>query len=165
MDSAFYNHDVIGAARRAGARFSVTARMGPTVRAAITSIDEQAWTAIHYPQAFVDQDTGELVSDAEVAEISYTAFPSHPTSKQATGRLIARRVKRLNPKTECGQDGLFAVWRYDAVFVTSDFEMVQAESQHRDHAIIEQVIADAVASALAHLPSGSVPANAARPVL
>lgn len=30
--------------------------------------------------------------------------------------------------------------------------MLQAESQHRDHAIVEQVIADAAASALAHLP-------------
>jgi hypothetical protein len=39
--------------------------------------------------------------------------------------------------------------------------MVQAESQHRAHAIIEQLIADVVASALANLPSGSFPANAA----
>jgi hypothetical protein len=60
---------------------------------------------------------------------------------------------------------LFDVWRYHAVFVTSQFEMVQAESQHRDHAIIEQLIADAAASALAHLPSGSFQANAAWAVL
>src|SRR4051812_12182277 len=52
MDSAFYNHEVIGAVRRAGARFSVTARMGPTVRAAIAGIDNQGWRAIHYPNAF-----------------------------------------------------------------------------------------------------------------
>ena len=57
------------------------------------------------------------------------------------------------------------MWRYHAVFVTSDFEMLQAESQHRGHAIIEQVIADAAASALAHLSSGSFPANAAWAVL
>jgi hypothetical protein len=79
--------------------------------------------------------------------------------------LIVRRVKRLNPNTAPEQDGLFDVWRYHAVFLTSDFEMLQAESQHRDHAIIEQVIADAAASALAHLPSGSFPANAAWAVL
>jgi DDE family transposase len=76
-----------------------------------------------------------------------------------------RRVKRLNPKTTPGQDGLFDVWRHHAVFVTSQFPMLQAESQHRDHAIIEQVIADAAASALAHLPSGSFNANAAWAVL
>jgi len=51
------------------------------------------------------------------------------------------------------------------VFVTSGFQMLQAEGQHRDHAIIEQTIADAAASALAHLPSGSFPANAAWTVL
>lgn len=103
---------------------------------------------------FVDDHTGQLVSDAEVAEIGYTAFTSHPTNKQVTGRLIVRRVKRCNANTEPGQDGLFDVWRYHAVFVTSDFEMLQAESRHRDRAIIEQVIADAAASALAHLPRG-----------
>jgi Transposase DDE domain group 1 len=43
--------------------------------------------------------------------------------------------------------------------------MLQAESQHRAHAIVEQVIADAAASALAHLPSGSFNANAAWAVL
>src|SRR3954447_24789756 len=57
MDSAFYNHEVVGAVRRAGARFSVTARMGPSVRAAIAAIGEDAWTAIHYPDAFVDEET------------------------------------------------------------------------------------------------------------
>src|SRR6266496_1781102 len=39
--------------------------------------------------------------------------------------------------------------------------MLQAETQHRGHAIVEQLIADAKASALAHLPSGSFAANAA----
>jgi hypothetical protein len=39
--------------------------------------------------------------------------------------------------------------------------MLDAESAHRDHAIIEQVIADLKNSALAHLPSGCFAANAA----
>jgi hypothetical protein len=67
--------------------------------------------------------------------------------------LIVRRVKRLNPTP--GQDGLFDLWRHHAVFVTSGFEMLQAESCHRAHAIVEQLIADAAASALAHLPWAS----------
>ena len=37
----------------------------------------------------------------------------------------------------------------------------QAEGQHRDHAIVEQVFADLTCGPLAHLPSGSFPANAA----
>ena len=39
--------------------------------------------------------------------------------------------------------------------------MIQAEAQHRDHAIVEQVFADLVSGPLAHLPSGHFPANAA----
>jgi hypothetical protein len=39
--------------------------------------------------------------------------------------------------------------------------MLDAEAAHRDHAIIEQVIADLKNSALAHLPSGCFTANAA----
>jgi hypothetical protein len=89
--------------------------------------------------------------------------PSSARSTTDNSRLIVRRVKRLNPTP--GQHGMFDVWRHHAVFLTSDFVMLQAESQHRGHAIIEQVIADAAASALAHLPSGSFPANAAWGVL
>ncbi|MFJ1551043.1 transposase [Streptomyces sp. NPDC088246] len=38
---------------------------------------------------------------------------------------------------------------------------LQAEQEHRHHAVVEQVIADSKASALAHLPSGHFHANAA----
>jgi hypothetical protein len=61
---------------------SLTTGANPGVNAAISQIPEQAWPAIHYPNAFVDTDTGELVSDTQVAEISYTAFTSHPTRRQ-----------------------------------------------------------------------------------
>jgi hypothetical protein len=100
------------------------------------------------------------VSDAEVAETEYTAF----TSKKAgaiTARLIIRRVRDLNRQAAAGQGELFHVWRYHAVFTDSPFVMVQAEDQHRDHAIVEQVFADWASGPLAHLPSGSFPANAA----
>jgi hypothetical protein len=39
--------------------------------------------------------------------------------------------------------------------------MVQAEAQHRDHAVIEQISADLIDGPLAHLPSGRFNANAA----
>ena len=39
--------------------------------------------------------------------------------------------------------------------------MLAAEADHRDHAIIEQVIADLIDGPLAHLPSGEFAANAA----
>jgi hypothetical protein len=162
-DSKFYTADVVATAARYGAAVSLTTGSNPSVHTAIAQIPDTAWRAIHYPNAFVDEDTGQLVSDAEVAETPYLAFSSRPTKRRVHGRLIVRRVKRLNPTI--GQDGLFEVWRYHAVFVTSGVEMLQAESQHRAHAIVEQVIADAAASALAHLPSGSFQANAAWAVL
>ena len=43
----------------------------------------------------------------------------------------------------------------------SPFETIQAEGQHRDHAIVEQVFADCYDGPLAHLPSGHFNANAA----
>ncbi len=60
-----------------------------------------------------------------------------------------------------GQDELFACWRHHAVFTDSPFVLIQAEEQHRDHALIEQVFADLTSGPVAHLPSGSFPANAA----
>jgi len=55
-DSGYYRQDMIAAAVRAQAWFSVTARMNSTVRQAITAIDEDAWTPIRYPRAIWDQD-------------------------------------------------------------------------------------------------------------
>lgn len=164
-DAKFYTADVAATAARYQASVSLTTGSNPSVDAAISTIPDTAWTAIHYPNAFVDTDTGALVSDAQVAEIPYTAFTSHPTREQVPGRLIVRRVKRLGAPAAAGQDELFPTWRHHAVFVTSRFATLQAEGQHRDHAIIEQTIADGAASALAHLPSGSFSANAAWAVL
>jgi hypothetical protein len=160
MDSAFYSAAACGAARAAGAFFSVTVAMNPHVAAAIAAIPEDAWTPIQYPRALWDDQLRAWVSDAEVAETTYTAF----TSKKAgaiTARLIVRRVKDLNRQAAAGQDELFDVWRYHAVFTDSPFVMLQAEEQHRDHAIVEQVFADWASGPLAHLPSGFFPANAA----
>jgi hypothetical protein len=47
------------------------------------------------------------------------------------------------------------------VFTDSTEPMLLAEAHHRDHAIIEQVIADLKSSALKHFPSGSFNANGA----
>ena len=54
-----------------------------------------------------------------------------------------------------------SLWRYHAVFTDSPFVLLQAEEHHRDHAQVEQVFADLADGPLAHLPSGSFPANAA----
>jgi hypothetical protein len=161
-DSAFYSYDIAAAARRAGAHFSITARLTPAVTRAITSIDDKAWTPIRYPHAIYDHDERRWVSDAEVAEVAFTAFTNRRATEHITARLIVRRVRRLNPAAaRDGQDELFAVYRYHAVFTDSPQPLLDAEATHRDHAIIEQVIADLKNSALAHLPSGHFNANGA----
>jgi hypothetical protein len=159
-DSAFYSAAFTGAVRAAGAFFSVTVQMNPHVAATIAAIGEDAWMPIKYPRAIWDDQLRAWVSDAEVAETEYTAFTSKK-GQAITARLIVRRVKDLNRKAAEGQDELFCAWRYHAIFTDSPFTMLQAEEQHRDHAQVEQVLADWTSGPLAHLPSGSFPANAA----
>jgi hypothetical protein len=73
-----------------------------------------------------------------------------------------RRVRDLAKPATVGEQGeLFPVWRYHPFFTDSPAETLQAEREHRHHAVVEQVIADSKASALAHLPSGKFNANTA----
>jgi hypothetical protein len=162
-DSAYYGADVIAAARRHRTHFSITARKDRAVTAAIASISEDAWTRIRYPKAVFDDQLQQWISDAEVAEIPFTAFTSKPQARQVTARLIVRRVRDANPDhmSVDAQGELFRVWRHHAFFTDSPLPMLTAEAGHRRHAIIEQVIADLKNSALAHLPSGSFAANSA----
>ncbi len=162
-DSQFYNADVVAACHRASTHFSITTGMNPSIKRAIATIPDHAWRPIRYPRAVVDPDTGELISDAEVAETSaYTAFTGRKKAEQITARLIVRRVRDLAKPPTIGEQGeLFPVWRHHPFFTDSPFETLQAERQHRHHAVIEQVIADGKAGPLAHLPSGKFNANAA----
>ena len=156
-DSAYYGHAVIAAALRHQACFSITARQDNAIRKAIATIGEQAWTPIKYTNAIYDEDQQRWISDAEVAEVSYTAFAASK-AKQVTARLIVRRVKDMNP---ANQSELFTAYRYHAVFTNSPLPLLEAEKTHRAHAIVEQVIADLKNGPLTHLPSGRFWANSA----
>ena len=163
-DSAFYSHALVTAVLTAGADVSITVRMDPAVKRAITTIDEDAWTTIKYTDAIYDETTGTWISKAQVAEIPFTAFTSKKKTDQVPGRLIVRRIPDLNPKTSHGQETLFDTWRFHAFFTTTapdQLDTVAADQTHRRHALIENVHADLKASALAHLPSGVFNANAA----
>src|SRR4030095_15275882 len=60
---------------------------------------------------------------------------------------------------------LWPDWRHFA-FVTNRSDAIEiVEGEHRDHAVVEQVIADLKDQALAHFPSGHFYANAAWTVL
>ena len=161
-DSAFFQSDVVAAVLRRKACFSITARLNPPVRKAIDTISADAWTTIKYTDAVWDEDGQRWISQAEVAEITFTAFSSLAKDKQVTARLIVRRVPDVNPNN---QNPLFTVYRYHAVFTNSPLLMLEAEKAHRGHAIVEQVIADLKNGPLAHLPSGSFWANSAWLVL
>ena len=167
-DSAFYGRGLVGAAVRAGADVSVTVRMDPKVKAAITTIADDAWQTIEYTDAVFDEATGRWISRAEVAEIPFTAFAGQKKADRVPGRLVVRRIPDLNPKSKDGQETLFDTWRFHAFFTTTEpavLDTVAADKTHRGHAVIEQVHADLKSSALAHLPSGKFAANAAWLVL
>jgi Transposase DDE domain group 1 len=119
-DSAYGNSTVVAACRRAGARFSLVLTKNRTVAAAI---DEDAWTPVKYPGAVRDPDTGAWISDAEVAEIGFTAFASTPHA--VTARLIVRRVKDARYR-----DALFPVWRYHPFFTNTDEATGQPRAAH-----------------------------------
>jgi len=60
-----------------------------------------------------------------------------------------------------GRSERFTAYRHHAVFTNSPLSMHDAEGGHRDHAIIEQVIADLKGGSLAHMPFGVFSANTA----
>ena len=164
FDSAYYGHAAVSAALTGGAAVSVTVRMDPTVKRAITGIPETAWKTIEYTDAVFDETTNTWISRAEVAETVFTAFSSRKKGEQITGRLVVRRIPELNPKATDGQPTLFETHRHHAFFTTVDaavLDTVAADKTHRKHAQIEQVNADLKDSALAHMPSGVFAANSA----
>ena len=153
-DSAYGNSAVIGACVKAGVRFSFVLAKNPAVHRAIASIPDDAWVPVRYPGAVLDPDTGQLISDAEVAEVEFTAFAS--TRHPVTARLIVRRVR---DRAKTGE--LFPVWRYHPFFTDNPEPVAQADITHRRHAIIEAVFADLIDGPLSGMPSGRFAANSA----
>jgi hypothetical protein len=139
-DSGFWNTKVFERLERAGWQYSIGVRMIKTVRAAVQAIPEDAWTKItDYP------DDGE----AQIAETVYGGR-----------RLIVRRTRLLGAQAELWPD-----WRHFCFLTNRDEDIALVEAEHRDHAVVEQVIADLKDQALAHFPSGHFYANAAWTVL
>ena len=157
-DSAFCGGKIIAAVVKAGARFSFAVARNPAVNAAIASIPDEAFVPVQYPGAVTDPDTGELISDAQVSEVEYTAFADTPY--EIIGWLVVRRVLDANT-----QDPLFPVWRYHPFFTNNTEPVTQADITHRDHAVCETVWSDLIDGPWAHQPSGAFAANAAWVVL
>ena len=152
-DSAYGNSAMVGACVQAGVRFSVGLTKNRAVHRAIATITDDAWTPVHYPGAVLDPDTGELISDADVADVAFTAFAS--TAYPVTARLVVRRVRDRARLAE-----LFPVWRYHPFLTNSSEKTADADITHRRHAIIETVFADLIDGPLATCPQADSPPTA-----
>jgi hypothetical protein len=139
-DSGFWNTKVFERLERAGWQYSIGVRMIKTVQAAVEAIPDDAWTKLlDYP------DDGE----AQIAEATYGGR-----------RLIVRRTRLLGPQAELWPD-----WRHFCLITNRSEDIALVEAEHREHAVVEQVIADLKDQALAHFPSGHYGANGAWTVL
>jgi hypothetical protein len=139
-DSGFWNTKVFERLEAAGWQYSIGVRMIKTVRAAVEAIDEDAWQTIaDYPEE----------GEAQIAETVYDGR-----------RLIIRRTRLLGAQAELWPD-----WRHFAFLTNRTDDIARVEAEHRDHAVVEQVIADLKDQALEHFPSGQFNANAAWTVL
>jgi hypothetical protein len=153
-DSAFGTKKVIAACLGEGVEFSLSVSRNKRITKTIQAIDEAAYTPVHYPGAVADPDTGQLISDAEVAETPYTLRLG--SGRTITVRLVVRRVKDARYP-----EALFPVWRYHPFVTNSDLPTTGADLTHRRHAIIETTFADLIDGPLAHIPSGLYSANCA----
>jgi hypothetical protein len=153
-DTAFGTKKVITTCVAEGVEFSPSVSRNKRISATIEAIDEAAYTPVHYPGAVEDPDTGQLISDAEVAE---TASPLRlGRGRTLTVRLIVRRVKR-RPLPGC----VVPVWRHHPFVTNSEVPTAEADITHRKHAIIDPTLADLIDGPLAHIPSGLFAANCA----
>jgi hypothetical protein len=138
-DSGFGNTKVFERLDKAGWQYSIGMRMITTARAAVEAIDEDAWHSIDYPED----------GEAQIAETVY-----------GDRRLIVRRTRLLGAQAELWPD-----WRHFCFITNRDEDIALVEAEHRDHAGVEQVIADLKDQALAHFPSGDFHANGAWTIL
>jgi hypothetical protein len=138
-DSGFWNTKVFERLERAGWQYSIGVRNIKTVRAAVDAVPEDAWQRIDYPEE----------GEAQIAETTYGGR-----------RQIIRRTRLVGPQAELWPD-----WRHFAFVTNRGEDITLVEAEHRDHAVVEQVIADLKDQALAHFPSGHFNANAAWTVL
>jgi hypothetical protein len=138
-DSGFWNTKVFEYLEKIGWQYSIGVRNIKKVQVAVQAIDETAWQHIDYP----------VGGEAQIAETVY-----------GERRLIVRRTRLVGAQAE-----LFPDWRHFAMITNRADELAIVEAEHRDHAVVEQVIADLKDQALAHFPSGDYDANAAWTVL
>jgi Transposase DDE domain group 1 len=147
-DAGFYSWELVDTLNRLNVGWSITVSMNPSVRTAITAIDETDWADIVYP------DGGQ----AQVAETVYVTGGYDRKRPQRQVRLVVRRTRLNDPD----QAQLWPDWRYHAFITNLDLPVIDVDQFHRQHATIELAIRDLKDGAgLEHCPSGRFFANAA----
>ena len=140
-DSGFWSKKVVAACRDHDVSYSITVRQVRPVKAAIAAIAGDEWAPIPYT----------LSGDAEVAECAYG--DKH--------RLVVRRTRIIGAQAE-----LFDNWRHHAFITDGAGTTIEADVDHRAHAVVELAIRDLKEGAgLDHCPSGRFHANGAWAVL
>lgn len=138
-DSGFWNTKVFEQLEKSAWQYSIGVRNINKIKAAVDAIDQDAWQAIPYTPG----------GQAQIAESTY-----------GDRRLIVRRTRLIGAQAELWPD-----WRCFCFITNRTDDITVVEAEHRDHAVVEQVIADVKDQALAHFPSGDYHANAAWTVL
>jgi len=139
-DSGFWSAKVFCRLERAGWEYSIGVRMIKQIKEIVAAIPETAWVTIaDYPAD----------GQAQIAETIYNGR-----------RLIVRRTRLLGAQAE-----LWPNWRHFCFVTNRTDRLALVEAEHRDHAVVEQVIADLKDQALIHFPSGEFNANGAWTVL
>jgi DDE family transposase len=138
-DSGFWNTKIFELLEAKGWQYSIGVRNIKQVRDVVQAIAESDWQTIAYPEG----------GEAQIAETTY-----------GERRLIVRRTRLVGPQAE-----LFPDWRHFAFITNRTEDITIVEAEHRDHAVVEQVIVDLKDQALAHFPSGHFHANGAWTVL
>jgi hypothetical protein len=139
-DSGFWSKKVFRRLEQAGWEYSIGVRMIKQIKEIVDQIPETTWVTIEdYPKE----------GEAQIAETTY-----------AGRRLIVRRTRLLGKQAE-----LWPNWRHFCFVTNRTGTLALVESEHRDHAVVEQVIADLKDQALVHFPSGHFYANSAWTVI
>jgi Transposase DDE domain group 1 len=139
-DSGFWSTKVFKRLERAGWEYSIGVRNIKQIKEIVAQIPETDWQTItDYPKD----------GEAQIAETTYNGR-----------RLIVRRTRLLGKQAE-----LWPNWRHFCFVTNRTDELALVETEHRDHAVVEQVIADLRDQALVHFPSGEFNANGAWTVI
>jgi hypothetical protein len=139
-DSGFWSTKVFCRLEQAGWEYSIGVRNITQIKEIVAQIPESDWRQVEdYPKD----------GEARIAETSYNGR-----------RLIVRRTRLLGKQAE-----LWPNWRHFCLVSNRTEELALVEAEHRDHAVVEQVIADVKDQALVHFPSGEFNANGAWTVI